>query len=113
MSKIYLFLLFMISTGSALQAQVASVAVTAREENTSSQPNRQDADVMPGSQNVMSRMSAITVTGTVLEANQQSMPGVNVIEKGTSNGTVTDADGKFSLTVTSENSVLVFSFIGY
>ncbi len=113
MSKIYLFLLFIISTGFALQAQVANVAVTGREENTSSQPNRQDADVMPGSQNVTSRMSALTVTGTVLEANQQTMPGVNVIEKGTSNGTVTDADGKFSLTVASENSVLIFSFIGY
>lgn len=54
-----------------------------------------------------------TVTGTVMDENSQPLPGVNVIEKGTTNGTATDADGKFSLNVQDENSVLVFSFIGY
>ena len=42
-----------------------------------------------------------------------ALPGVNVVEKGTTNGTSTDANGNFSLQVTDENSVLVFSFIGY
>ena len=41
------------------------------------------------------------------------MPGVNILEKGTTNGTTTDADGRFSLNVEGDNSVLVFSFIGY
>jgi TonB-linked SusC/RagA family outer membrane protein len=53
-----------------------------------------------------------TVTGKVISADDGSaLPGVNVIEKGTSNGTATDADGKFSMTVP-DNSVLIFSFVG-
>lgn len=71
---------------------------------------------MPGSDpaDEMSRShAALTISGTVIDENGQTMPGVNVIEKGTVNGTVTDAGGKFSLSVTDENAVLVFSFIGY
>lgn len=54
-----------------------------------------------------------TVTGTVTDDAGQIVPGVNVLEKGTTNGTTTDAAGKYSITVQDENSVLVFSFIGY
>jgi TonB-dependent starch-binding outer membrane protein SusC len=54
-----------------------------------------------------------TVTGQVTSSDDGSgLPGVNVVEKGTSNGTVTDADGKYSITV-GENSTIVFSFVGY
>lgn len=52
-----------------------------------------------------------TVTGTVRAVDESALPGVSVLEKGTQNGTVTDVDGKFSLSV-SENATLVFSFIG-
>ena len=57
--------------------------------------------------------SALPITGTVLDEQSQPLPGASVIEKGTSNGTTTDSDGKFSITVTDDNAVLVFSFIGY
>ncbi|MDO9255818.1 MAG: TonB-dependent receptor [Bacteroidales bacterium] len=54
------------------------------------------------------------VTGTVTDANTgESMPGVSIAVKGTSLGTITDINGKFSLKVTDENSILKFSFIGY
>src|SRR5437879_4451782 len=54
-----------------------------------------------------------SVTGKVTSADENTgMPGVNVLEKGTTNGTATDADGKFSLMV-GENSILVFTTIGY
>lgn len=53
-----------------------------------------------------------TVSGVVLDDTNSPLPGVSVIEKGTSNGVVTDLDGKFTLTVNSEESVLIFSFIG-
>jgi hypothetical protein len=56
---------------------------------------------------------AVTVSGRVLEETGQAVPGVNVIEKGTTNGTTTDATGRFSIEVQGESSVLVFSFIGY
>ncbi|HZI25172.1 MAG TPA: carboxypeptidase-like regulatory domain-containing protein, partial [Chryseolinea sp.] len=50
---------------------------------------------------------AITVTGRVLDDGGQPIPGVNVIEKSTTNGTTTDAGGRFSLVVQDENSILV------
>ena len=53
-----------------------------------------------------------TVTGTVVDEQGQTLPGVNVMEKGTTNGTITDIDGKYSLNVGS-NSTLEFSYIGY
>lgn len=53
-----------------------------------------------------------TVTGKVTEQDGSPLPGVNVIVQGTSAGTVTDVDGKYSLSVPSGFNVLVFSFIG-
>lgn len=41
------------------------------------------------------------------------LPGVNVVVKGTSDGTVTDIDGNYRIDVNSDNAVLVFTFIGY
>lgn len=55
-----------------------------------------------------------TITGQITASDENSgLPGVNVLEKGTTNGTVSDADGKFSIQVQSTESVLVFSFVGY
>ena len=55
----------------------------------------------------------INVSGTVTDENNMSLPGVNVLEKGTTNGTATDASGSYTLKVNDEKSVLIFSFIGY
>ncbi len=54
-----------------------------------------------------------TITGTVMSPDNQALPGVNIVIKGTSSGTVTDADGKYSLEVPGADAVLVFSFIGF
>lgn len=53
----------------------------------------------------------IEIAGKVVDANG-SIGGVNIIEKGTSNGTTTDFDGLFTFSVSSE-STLVFSYLGY
>jgi len=54
-----------------------------------------------------------TVTGRVTSSDDgSSVPGVNIIQKGTSSGTVTDADGKFSINVPAD-ATLVFSFVGF
>lgn len=53
------------------------------------------------------------VTGIVKDNTDESLPGVNIIEEGTTNGVITDADGKFSIMVASKESSLVFSFISY
>lgn len=53
------------------------------------------------------------VSGTVRDAAGHSMPGVNVLQKGTTHGTTTDADGRYSFFVAEADAVLIFSFIGY
>ena len=53
------------------------------------------------------------ITGKVTDANGSPLPGVNIIEVGTTNGTITDLDGNYSITVSPEGAVLRFSFIGY
>lgn len=52
------------------------------------------------------------IVGVVTDERGEPIVGANVVEKGTSNGTITDLEGKFSLTV-SEKSVLIVSYIGY
>jgi TonB-linked SusC/RagA family outer membrane protein len=53
------------------------------------------------------------ITGTVTDASNEPIPGVNVLIKGTTIGTITDIDGKYSISVRGSNDELVFSFIGY
>ena len=54
-----------------------------------------------------------SVKGTVLDETNAPMIGVSVIEKGTTNGTVTNINGIFELKVSTANAKLVFSYIGY
>ena len=60
----------------------------------------------------LSVMAQSAVTGSVIDVNQEPLIGVNVVEKGTTNGTITDFDGNFTIEV-KEGAVLVFSYIGY
>ena len=57
-------------------------------------------------------MVDVTVSGTVVDSNGQPIPGVTVSVPGTSIGTATDLDGKYSISVP-EGTTLVFSFIGF
>lgn len=59
----------------------------------------------------MAQMRTVTGRATSIE-DGTSLPGVNVIVKGTSNGTTTDADGRFTISVPDSEATLVFSFIG-
>jgi TonB-linked SusC/RagA family outer membrane protein len=56
---------------------------------------------------------AITVTGRIMDENKQELPGVTVLLKGSTTGTTSDSEGKYSLTIPDGNSVLVASYIGY
>jgi TonB-linked SusC/RagA family outer membrane protein len=53
------------------------------------------------------------VSGKVTAEDGSTLPGVNVVLKGTTSGTVTDAGGKYSLTIPAGGGSLIFSFIGY
>ena len=55
----------------------------------------------------------ITITGTVTDGDGEPLPGVSVMVKGATQGTATDANGAYTLTVPNENATLVFSFIGF
>ncbi len=55
----------------------------------------------------------ISVTGRVADANGHPLPGANIIEKGTTNGTQADFDGEFSLELKRKSAVLVISYLGY
>jgi TonB-dependent starch-binding outer membrane protein SusC len=69
------------------------------------------ADTLKTNQEVV--VQSALITGVVIDAStKQPMAGVNVIRKGTTSGTSTDADGKYSITA-EDNDILVFSFIGF
>ena len=53
-----------------------------------------------------------SVSGSVLDDNNQPIPGANILEKGSSNGVTSDFDGNFTIKVESGSS-LIFSYVGY
>lgn len=68
------------------------------------------ANVLP-STNVVKQVQKIT--GRVLDANGEPLIGVSVLEKGTTNGSITNIDGNYSLDATNANAILQYSYIGY
>ncbi|MGV8962278.1 MAG: SusC/RagA family TonB-linked outer membrane protein [Candidatus Saccharimonadaceae bacterium] len=55
----------------------------------------------------------IRITGKITDASSGTLIGVNVMEKGTTNGTITDENGSFTLSVQSKNSLLILSYVGF
>jgi TonB-linked SusC/RagA family outer membrane protein len=53
------------------------------------------------------------VSGTILSEDGQGLPGVNVVIKGTTKGSISNVSGQYSIEVNNDNAVLVFSFVGY
>ena len=61
----------------------------------------------------VSNSYAQSVSGTVTEENGTPIPGVNIIVKGTTDGTSTDFDGKYAIDNLSEGAILVFSSLSF
>ena len=61
---------------------------------------------------ILQQSAKITTQGTVIDAQGEPLIGVSILEVGTTNGTITDIDGKFTLQVTS-GATLELSYIGY
>ena len=59
------------------------------------------------------KVEEVSISGTVSSENGETLPGVNVLLKGTNIGSVTDMDGKYSITAPNGNGTLIFSFIGF
>ena len=62
--------------------------------------------------NLAEQSEQINVQGRILDETDQPLPGAAVLEKGTNNGTITDYDGRFTLSV-AEDATLLISFVGY
>ncbi len=62
--------------------------------------------------NIAGYSQNINVKGVVKDVNNAPMPGVAILEKGTTNGTITDSNGNYVIKVSNSNVTLVFSFIG-
>jgi TonB-linked SusC/RagA family outer membrane protein len=73
---------------------------------TSSQPDEKAGSVKNSDQQRI-------ISGRVTDDKGQALPGVNIVEKGTINGAISDADGRYTINVASASSVLVFSFVGF
>lgn len=66
-----------------------------------------------GTEGLKGVMQSLNVKGQVFDAEGNSVIGASVLEKGTTNGMITDFDGNFSFNVSSPNAVVVISYIGY
>ncbi len=71
------------------------------------------SEIKRGVERIDVKLAEIIVSGKVTDENNEGLPGVNVLIKGTTQGTVTDIEGDFSLEVPDESSILVFSSVGY
>jgi TonB-linked SusC/RagA family outer membrane protein len=53
------------------------------------------------------------IKGTVTASDGSVLPGVNILEKGTTNGVVTDFDGNYSISLDDDSGILIFSYVGF
>jgi TonB-linked SusC/RagA family outer membrane protein len=119
MIRIYFFLMAFIGLSTALYAQHGvtggSLTYASPIDPLGFQPSQRSSESAPGTvaNSSFTSVSLFTVEGTVKAETGDPIPGVNVIEKGTTNGTVTDSEGHYVLTVSDGNAILLFSFIGY
>ena len=85
-----------------------------KTSNENGLSHRQELPINSISRNRGANLVDQVIRGTVADAeNGEPLPGVNVLAKGTTSGTVSNADGEFSLTVADNVTTLVFSSIGY
>ena len=68
--------------------------------------------VLSPSKNTSVQQQKKSVSGKVTDSSGTSLPGVSVVIKGTTNGTISDANGNYSLSNVPENAILQFSFVG-
>ncbi len=98
-------------TGTNLSYSIVKRQVTISNKEEENSPEKTAIQTEREVKSVQ-QQSRKTITGTVVDASGETIIGANIIEVGTSNGTITDIDGKFSLQVANNASIQV-SYIGY
>ena len=71
------------------------------------------SDISSTNSSLIVQQNGRTITGTVIDETGETVIGANVVVKGTTNGSITDVDGRFSLDNVPNGAVLVVSFVGY
>lgn len=98
----------------AREKEKTSFFLKRTSEERDKDPVTRNAQVISPASTESALVSAVlAVTGVVSDENRQPLPGVNVIVKGSSLGTTTDAEGTYNIEVPDGESILVFTFIGY
>lgn len=69
--------------------------------------------ISPASSSFIVQQQGRTITGTVVDDKGETIIGANIMVKGTTNGSITNIDGQFTLNNVSEGATLVISFVGY
>ncbi|MBO0931451.1 SusC/RagA family TonB-linked outer membrane protein [Fibrella aquatilis] len=90
-------------------AQPAKAASAPLANPATSRSGRGTADVAAQAQEAVVKR----ITGQVTDENNQALPGVNVIEKGTNTGATTDGSGNYQINISDAATVLTFSSVGY
>jgi TonB-linked SusC/RagA family outer membrane protein len=62
---------------------------------------------------IKEKLQKIQVTGIIIDKSGTPLPGASIIEKGTTNGTESDFDGNFKISVNNDNAILVIQYLGY
>lgn len=86
-------------------AMISSMNISANKNDKSTEQSFQSNNSFQNEE--------ITVSGIITDEEGLGIPGVNIVEKGTTNGVITNFEGNYSIKVKGINSILVFSFIGY
>lgn len=105
-AKKWVALLAVVSLLNTKEAKSQQIGKSVRTEQTHQHKSKP---------NIVDQAEQWKITGTVRDDQSVPVPGVNVVREGTTDGTVTDVDGKFSLTIKNPQSTetLWFSFVGY
>ncbi|MEN7549621.1 TonB-dependent receptor [Rapidithrix thailandica] len=104
---------YIIRSKSELSAKKLKKIKASLKEETSKQPTENPKRLKRlDNVNLRIQQEQKVITGTVKDENGAALPGVNIMIKGSSQGTISDIDGKYKIQVGNKD-VLVFSFIGY
>lgn len=114
--RIVSFFLFMLVSGAIATPGISDIAKASANMKNENTADRTDATVGSGGmilQSSNSQQPGKLISGQVIDFSGSTLPGVSVVVKGTTIGTITDTEGKYSIEVPSQNAILQFSFIGY
>jgi len=112
MQFLIVFLTIGIATSYASDSFYSNKKRTIKDEDNISKVSLNSSVIDNSIDNNQSIIQQITIKGKIIDKNNQPLPGVNIIIKGTNTGTISDKNGNFSIDVSRDAKILVFTFVG-